>query len=214
MKYEIQGKPFPVLIVNLNGGEGIDCQNGAMIWMSQNMKMQTKAGGIGKVFTKALTGEAIFSNTYVAQEGPGMIALNGNTPGDIIPIELAGNEIICQKTAYLASTPGIELSMWTQKKISAGLVGGEGFILQKVSGKGTVFFEICGSVVQYTLAPGQTILVDTGYMAMMDSSCQMEVVKVGGIKNSLLGGEGFFNTKITGPGRVWLQTNRHLALPG
>lgn len=207
MIYEVKGGNLPVVEIQLDPGESINCQGGAMSWMSPNMRMQTQGGGIGKMFSKALSGEAMFSNTYSPEGGAGYIAFASSFPGNIIAVEVGpGREIICQKSAYLASTPGVELSIFFQKKLGSGLVGGEGFIMQKISGTGLVFLEIDGSVVDRVLAPGEQIIIDTGYLAMMDATCTMDVKTVGGVKNALLGGEGLFNTVVTGPGKVSLQT--------
>lgn len=207
MQYEIQGKPYPVAIVNLEGGESVICQSGAMSWMTPNMSMQTKGGGLGKMFSRAISGESMFQNTYTAQNGPGMIAFAASVPGEIMAIEIApGKEIVAQKSAFLASAPSVSYEVFFQKKLGAGFFGGEGFIMQKFSGNGMLLIEIDGSVVTYDLAAGQSMLVDTGYLAAMDATCSIDVETVKGLGNALVGGEGFFNTKVTGPGRVWLQT--------
>ena len=206
MKYDIKGAPLPVVECYMSSGEAIRCQGGAMSWMSPNMQMQTKTGGIGKMFSRAISGESLFQNTYVAQ-GDGMIAFASSFPGDILAVEVKpDHDIICQKSAYLASTEGVELSIFFQKKIGSGLFGGEGFIMQRLSGSGIAFLEIDGSVVTKDLAPGQQIVVDTGYLAMCDDTCSIDIVTVKGVKNVLFGGEGLFNTVVTGPGRVALQT--------
>ena len=207
MRYEIKGGTLPVVEVYLNDGESINCEGGAMSWMSDNLEMTTTGGGVGKVFSKMLTNEKMFSNTYTAKNGEGFIAFASSFPGAIMAVEIApGKEIICQKSAYLASTPGVELSIQFQKNVGAGFFGGEGFIMQKLSGTGLAFLEIDGSIVEHELAAGQRIVIDTGYLAMMDSTCTMNIESVKGIKNKLLGGEGFFNTVVTGPGKVALQT--------
>ena len=208
MEYQIKGTPFPVVVCRLNAGETIKCQKGGMAWMSPNMQMQTNAGGgIGKMFSRALGGESIFQNTYTAQGGVGEISFAATVPGNILAVEIsASNTIVAQKSAYLASESGVELSMFFQKKIGAGFFGGEGFIMQKLSGNGMAFLEIDGSIVEYDLADGESILVDTGYLAAMDATCSVDIETVKGIGNALLGGEGFFNTRVSGPGHVWLQT--------
>lgn len=215
MQYEIKGTPMPVLICKLEGGESVNCQRGAMSWMTPNMQMNTSVGNgaggflgaLGKAATKALSGESIFTNTYTSQGGPGEIGFASTFPGEILAFKLNGsNSIVAQKSAYLASEPGVDMSIFFQKKISAGFFGGEGFIMQQYTGVGTVFVEIDGSVVQYSLADGQSMLIDTGYLAAMDSTCKISVETVGGVGNTLFGGEGFFNTKVTGPGNIWLQT--------
>lgn len=207
MRYEIKGTPLPVVECTLDKGEAMICESGSMSWMSPNMDMQTSGGGLGKMFSKAITGESMFLNTYTAVGGEGMIAFASSFPGNIIALEVGpGREIVCQKSAFLASTPGVEFSVFFQRKFGAGFVGGEGFLMQRLSGSGLVFLEIDGSVVEKNLAPGEQIIVDTGYIAMMDASCSMDVVSVKGVKNALLGGEGLFNTVVTGPGRIFLQT--------
>ena len=207
MKYEIKGGNMPAVECHLSAGESINCQSGAMTWMSPNMEMQTGGGGIGKMFGRLLSGESMFRNTYTAKGGDGMIAFASSVPGNLLAIELQpGQDIVCQKSAYLASEPGVEMSVFFQKKLSSGFFGGEGFIMQRLSGSGMVFLEIDGSVVEHKLASGEKIIIDTGYLAMMDATCSIEIESVKGVKNALLGGEGLFNTVVTGPGRVMLQT--------
>ncbi len=206
MRYEIKGGAFPVVICYLNGGERMITEGGSMVWMSPNMHMETTGGGLGKMLGKALSGERMFQNIYTAQ-GDGMIAFGSSFPGKIIPLDIApGHEMIVQKSAFLASEPGVELSLHFRKKIGAGLFGGEGFIMQRLSGMGTAFLEIDGDVIEYNLAQGQQLIVDTGNIAAIDITVGMDVQSVQGVKNVLLGGEGLFNTIVTGPGRVWLQT--------
>lgn len=206
MHYEIKGEPFPVVICKLSDGEQMITEKGSMVWMSPNMKMDTKGGGLGKMFSKAFSGESMFQNIYTAH-GNGMIAFGSSFPGKILPLTITpGHDMILQKSAFLASETGIDLSVHFSKKFSAGLFGGEGFIMQRVSGNGIVFIEIDGDVVEYELAQGQQIVVDTGNVAAFTPSVQMEIRQVPGLKNKLLGGEGLFNTILTGPGRIWLQT--------
>ena len=208
MNYTIEGAPMPVVICNLEGGETMLTEKGAMSWMSPNMKMETTTGGgIGKMFGRAFSGESMFINRYTAQGGTGLIAFASSFPGDIRAFEIApGQEIVAQKSAFLASTAGVEMSVFFQKRIAGGLFGGEGFIMQRLSGNGTVFLEFDGHIKEYELAPGQQIVVDTGYLAAMTAGCSINIQTVPGVKNMLFGGEGIFNTVITGPGRVWLQS--------
>lgn len=206
MRYEIKGTPLPVVICYLENGERMITERGAMSWMSPNMVMETQGGGVGKMFGRMLSGDSLFLNQYTAN-GNGMIAFASSFPGSIIPFEIApGKEIIVQKSGFLAAQAGVELSVHFHHKPGAGFFGGEGFIMQKLTGNGTAFVEIDGSVVEYELAPGQQMLLDTGYLAAMEQTCQMSVQQVAGIKNKLLGGEGFFNTIVTGPGKIWVQT--------
>lgn len=206
MEYEIKGTPLPVVICQLNRGESLICDSGAMAWMDPCMEMQTSAGGLGKAFGRMFSGETIFQNRYTAN-ADGKIAFASSFPGKIIPYQVAaGKEIVVQKSSFLACEPSIEMSIFFNKKMSSGFFGGEGFIMTKLAGTGTAFLEIDGDTVEYDLAPGQQIIADTGYVAMMDATCKMEIKSVPGLKNKFLGGEGFFNTVITGPGKVILQT--------
>lgn len=216
MQYEIKGTPFPAVVCRLEPNEAVCCQKGGMSWMSPNMKMETNAGGgVKKAFSRAFSGESIFQNKYTAVGGPGEIAFAATVPGNILPVEISPNKtIIAQKSAYLASTTGVDISIFFQKKIGAGLFGGEGFIMQKFSGQGIVFLEIDGSLVEYDLAANQSILVDTGYLAAMDDTCSISVETVKGVGNALFGGEGFFNTKVSGPGHIWIQTMPISAIAG
>ena len=206
MNYEIKGGSFPVVICNLENGEKMITEKGSMVWMSPNMQMQTHGGGLGRMFSKAFTGESMFQNTYTAN-GAGMIAFGSSFPGQIKAVTIApGQEMIVQKSAFLASEAGVQLSLHFRKNLGAGLFGGEGFIMQRLYGSGTAFVEIDGSLIEYDLKPGQKIVVDTGNVAGFSVGVQMEIQQVPGVKNVLLGGEGLFNTVLTGPGRVWLQT--------
>lgn len=208
MKYNIQGEPMPVVICDLDANESMITEKGSMVWMSPNMEMQTSGGGsIGKAFGRMFSGESMFQNIYTAKGEPGMIAFASSFPGQIRAFEITPDHpIIAQKSAFLASEKGVELSVFFQKKVGAGFFGGEGFIMQKLSGRGLVFLEFDGSTVEYDLAPGQRLVVDTGNLAMMDATCSIQIESVKGLKNKLLGGEGLFNTVVTGPGRVVLQT--------
>lgn len=207
MRYQISGEPMPVVICDVEANESMITEKGSMVWMSPNMEMQTSAGGIGKAFGRMFSGESMFQNIYTARGGPGMIAFASSFPGSIRAVEITPDRpVVVQKSGFLASETGVELSVFFQKKAAAGFFGGEGFILQKLSGHGTAFLEIDGSVVEYDLQPGQQIVVDTGNLAMLDATCSIDVQTVKGMKNKLFGGEGLFNTVITGPGRVVLQT--------
>ena len=207
MRYNITGEPMPVVICDVEANESLITEKGSMVWMSPNMEMQTSAGGIGKAFGRMFSGESMFQNIYTAKGGPGMIAFASSFPGSIRAVEITpARPIVVQKSGFLASEKGVELSVFFQKKAITGFFGGEGFILQKLSGYGTAFLEIDGSAVEYNLQPGQQIVVDTGNLAMLDATCSVDVQTVKGAKNVLFGGEGLFNTVVTGPGRVILQT--------
>lgn len=208
MQYQIKGDTLPVVICQLEAGETMVAERGSMSWMSPNMAMNTTTnGGIGKAFGRMFSGEAMFQNTYTAQGGHGLIAFASSFPGSIKAFQVEpGKEYIFQKRAFLAGEAGVNLSVHFQKKVASGLFGGEGFILQKVSGNGIAFAEFDGHVVEYDLQPGQQIVVDSGYLAAMEASCKMDIQTVPGLKNMVFGGEGLFNTVITGPGHIWLQT--------
>ncbi len=208
MQYEITGTPLPVVTCTLQAGEKMITESGAMSWMSPNMQMETTSnGGIGKVLGRMFSGERMFQNVYTAMGGQGMIAFASSFPGTILPFQITPtNTIIVQKRGFLAAEAGVELSVFFNQRIGSGLFGGEGFIMQKLSGNGTAFVEIDGSVVEYELAPGQQIVVDTGILAAMSETCSMSIQQIHGVTNVLFGGEGLFNTVITGPGKVYLQS--------
>lgn len=206
MQYELKGGVFPVVVCQLADGEKMITEKGSMVWMSPNMAMETTGGGLGKMFSKAFSGESMFQNIYTAR-GEGMIAFGSSFPGRILTLDVApGREFILQKTAFLASEAGVQLSIHFNKKFGSGLFGGEGFIMQRLSGSGIAFAEVDGELVEYTLASGQQMIVDTGNVLGFESSVAIDIQQVKGIKNKLLGGEGFFNTVLTGPGKIWLQT--------
>lgn len=206
MNYEIKGGSFPIVICQLSDGEQMITEKGSMVWMSPNLDMQTTGGGLGKMFSKAFSGESMFQNIYTSR-GQGMITFGSSFPGKIIPLEIApGRDFIVQKSSFLAGERGVNLSIHFNRKIGAGLFGGEGFIMQRLSGSGIAFIEIDGDLVEYQLAPGQQIIVDSGNVAGFESTVSMDIQQVRGAKNVLFGGEGLFNTVLTGPGRIWLQT--------
>ncbi len=206
MRYEIKGGSFPVVTCYLENGESMITESGSMVWQTPNVKMETHGGGIGKMFSKALSGESIFQNTFTAN-GAGMVTFGSSFPGKILPLEIGpGKEMILQKGSFLAAEAGVDLSIHFNKKLGAGFFGGEGFIMQRLSGRGIAFAEIDGELVEYDLAAGETLIVDTGNVAGFEIGVSMEIKQVPGLKNKLLGGEGFFNTVLTGPGKVWLQT--------
>ena len=208
MQYRIEGTPLPVVICDLNPGETMLCEGGGMSWMSPNMQMQTQAGGFGKAMGRMFSGESLFLNHYTAMGGPGMIAFASSFPGSIRAFQITpGQGIVAQKTAFLASEPGVELSVHFQRKLGAGFFGGEGFVMQRLSGQGMAFIEIDGYAMEYQLGPGQQMVIDTGYLAAMSETCTMDIVSTGGVKNALFGGEGLFNTVVTGPGLIILQTH-------
>lgn len=207
MKYEIKGGTFPVVTCYLEDREQMITEKGSMVWQSPNVKMETKGGGIGKMFSKALSGESMFQNIFTAQNGSGMVTFGSSFPGKIIPVEIGpGKEMILQKRAFLAAEISVKLDIHFSQKLGAGIFGGEGFIMQKLSGHGMAFAEIDGEVIEYELSAGEQLIVDTGNVAGFEPGVSMEIKQVAGLKNKLLGGEGFFNTLLTGPGKIWLQT--------
>ncbi len=208
MQYEIKGNPFGVAICHLASGEAMKNEAGSMVWMSPNMQMSTNGGGgIGKAFGRFFSGESVFQNVYTAQGGNGLIAFAASFPGEVRAIEITPDRpLVVQKTAFLASEMGVDFSVYFNHKASGGLFGGEGFIMQKLSGSGVAFVELDGSIVEYELGAGQQMIVDTGNLAMCDATVQIEAKTIKGVKNVLFGGEGLFNTVLTGPGRIWLQT--------
>ena len=211
MQYEIKGTTYPAVVLRLSNGESVVTEGGAMSWMSDNMKMETSGGGIGKMFGRAFSNESIFQNIYTATGGPGMLACSSKFPGRIEAFEITpGQAMIFQKSSFLCCERSVELSVYFQKKLGAAFFGGEGFIMQKVSGNGLCFAEFEGDIVKYRLGAGQKIVVDTGNLAAVTDGVSIDIQKVPGVKNVLFGGEGIFNTVVTGPGTVWLQT---LSLP-
>ena len=208
MRYQIEGTPLPVVVCELTAGESMITERGSMSWMSPNMKMETTSnGGFGKALGRMFAGEAIFQNRYTAQGGSGMIAFASSFPGSILAFDIRPDQgIIVQKSGFLAAEAGVNLSVHFQKKLGAGFFGGEGFIMQKLSGRGMAFAEIDGELMEYQLGAGEQLIVDTGNVAGFEVGVQMDIRQVDGLKNKFLGGEGFFNTLLTGPGRVWLQT--------
>ncbi len=208
MKYEIKGGSFPVVECTLKNGEAMITQSGSMCWMDSSIKMETSTnGGVKKVVGRLFTAEHLFQNIYTATSDNAKIAFGTCVPGAIMAVELKqGQSIICQKSAFLASHGSIELSTFFNKKIGTGLFGGEGFIMQKLTGEGTVFLEVDGSAEIFDLKAGEQKILSTGYLVSMDQTCTMDVQTVKGAKNIFLGGEGIFNTVITGPGKVIVQT--------
>lgn len=206
MNYKIDGESLPVLKCRLEQGEAIQCEAGAMAWMDDGIEMQTEAGGLGKMFGRLFTGENMFLNTYVASKA-GEIAFASKFPGSIRAIEISpGNGLIVQKGSYLATFGEVQSEVYIQKRLGGGLFGGEGFLMRKFTGKGLVFLEVDGSAHEYELAQGETKIIDTGNLAAMTETCSMDIRTIKGVKNVLFGGEGLFNTVVTGPGKITLQS--------
>jgi uncharacterized protein (TIGR00266 family) len=208
LRYTIEGENLPVVICYPEANQTVLSETGAMSWMSPNIRMDTNSGGgIKKALGRMFAGESLFMNEFTAQGGMGTVAFASSFPGSIIPYEVSpGNSIILQKHSFLAMEKGLDLSIYFQKKLGKGLFGGEGFVMNKISGSGLVFIEIDGYCKEYTLEANESIIVDTGYLAAMSESCTMDIEAIEGAKNIFLGGMGLFHTKVTGPGKVYLQT--------
>lgn len=215
MQYRIIGEPLPAVICDVAPGETLITERGSMSWMTPNMKMETSAGPLGKALGRMFSGDSLFLNRYTAQGTPGQITFTSSFPGSIRAFAITpDNPVIVQKSAFMASESTVELSIHFQKKLGAGFFGGEGFIMQKLSGHGIAFVEIDGHACEYELAEGQSMVVDTGYLAAMSATCTMDIVTVPGVKNMLFGGEGLFNTVVRGPGKIILQTMPISAVAG
>lgn len=207
MRYQIEGGSLPAAVIQLERGETLVSELGGRTWAKGPITTETKApGGIGKSIGRMFSGENLFMSYYTA-EGPVEIGFASSFAGSIVVKELAaGQSIICQKSAFLCATSQVELSIFFQKKLGAGFFGGEGFIMQKVTGPGTVFLELDGYVKEYVLAQGEELVCDTGVVALMDETCTMDVRMVKGLKNKIFGGEGLVDTVIIGPGKAYIQT--------
>ena len=207
MKYKIFGDKLPGLTLQLDAGESIYTQSGGMSWMTDNFKMDTNVrGGLMKGLGRMLTGESLFMATYTAQADAAEITLTSAMPGEIRALTLDGSkQYIAQKSAFLCAQPGVELSTYVTK-LKTGLFGGEGFLMQRLSGQGMVFLELDGSIVEIDLQPGQRLKIDTGNIAFFESNVKYDVVTVKGFTNILFGGEGLFLSVLEGPGKVWLQS--------
>lgn len=208
MKYEIFGHPMPAVTVYLDPGESIFTQSGGMSWMTSSVDMDTNMkGGLLKGLGRMFTGDTLFMATYTARGAGQAVTCASTFPGTIVALQLGGGrEYICQKSSFLCAQPSVELSVSLINNVPGGLFGGEGFVLQNLSGAGMAFVELDGSIREYNLQPGERIRVDTGNVALFESQVRYSVERIKGFKNILFGGEGLFLTTLEGPGRVWLQT--------
>ena len=207
MEYQLIGDVMPAVEVRMQSGEAMYTQSGGMVWMSEGIKMDTNTnGGVLKGFTRKFAGESMFMATYSATVDNATIAFASTVPGKIMSIDMVNGPMICQKNAFLCAQPSVTLNTIFNKKIGAGLFGGEGFILQELVGAGMAFLEVDGDVVVKDLQPGEVIKVDTGNVVAFSKGMNYEIERIKGLKNIFLGGEGLFHTKLTGPGRVILQT--------
>lgn len=208
MKYEIHGTTLQTLDVYLDQGESLFTDSGGMAWMTGDVDMATDTrGGLMKGLARSLAGESLFLTTYTCRSSGALITFTPEAPGSIIPLELgAGESRICQKDAFMVAESRMSLEIHFRKKLGAGLFGGEGFVLQRITGPGTAWVEIAGEVRSYTLKSGQTMTVDPGHIAMYEPTVNYDITRVKGVRNILFGGEGLFLATLTGPGRVWLQS--------
>lgn len=209
MEYKIIGSTLQAVILELDPGETIYSESGGMAWMSANIQMKTsgRGGGLGGALARAVSGESLFLVEYTSANGKGVVAFASDFPGKIVPLNLGqGQQMICQKTAFLCAEKTVGLDIHFRKRLGAGLFGGEGFILQKITGPGVAFVCLDGEIVEYTLQPNQVIKVDTGHVAMYEPTVSFDVEMVKGMTNIFFGGEGLFLATLRGPGRVWLQT--------
>jgi uncharacterized protein (TIGR00266 family) len=208
MEYTIHGTVMQALEVTLAQGESIYTESGGMAWMTDGIDMKTSGkGGLSKALGRVLSGESLFLTTYTCRAAQGMITFTPEALGKVLPLNLkAGFSMICQKDAFMCAEESIDLAMHFRKKIGAGLFGGEGFILQKLTGPGLAFVEIAGEVQMVELAAGEKLKIDPGHIAMYEPTCDYDIEMIKGVMNWLGGGEGLFLATITGPGKVWLQT--------
>ncbi|NLD43113.1 MAG: TIGR00266 family protein [Chloroflexi bacterium] len=208
MRYELHGDMLPSIDVYLEAGESVYTESGGMAWMRGDLEMTTNTrGGLLKGLGRKLAGESLFMTTYTCRSGEGMITFTPESPGKIIARQLAeGQSIIAQKDAFMAAEEGVDIEMHFRKRLGTGLFGGEGFILQRISGPGWAFFEIAGDVREYDLAPGEVLKVDPGHIAMYEPEVDYDITSVKGLTNVLFSGEGLFLATLRGPGKVWLQS--------
>ena len=208
VRYQVLGEDLPVLTIELQPGQTIFTESGAMAWMSGNVEMHTgSGGGLGKMFGRMVAGESLFITDFTCTGGTGIVAFAADFPGKIIPRSLApGQSLIAQKDAFLCAEKSVELAVHFRRKLGAGLVGGEGFVMQRLTGPGLAFLSIDGTVVEYTLTEGQLLKVDTGHVGAFEPTVSFDVERVKGFANALFGGEGLFLATLRGPGRVWLQS--------
>jgi uncharacterized protein (TIGR00266 family) len=213
--YQIVGTTMQAAIIQLEPGQVIYSETGGMSWMSGNVLMNTNAGGggaglggmLGGMLKRAIAGESLFIVDYTVQGGRGLVAFASEFPGKIIPLHLtAGQSMVMQRDAFMCAEKSVSLDLHFRRNLGSGFFGGEGFVLQRVTGPGVAFVELDGEIVEYTLEPGQVMKVDTGHVAMFEPTVQFDVEMIRGFRNILFGGEGLFLATLRGPGRVWLQT--------
>lgn len=212
MDAQVKGTVLPVLEVSLNPGETLVAEAGELSWMTDSVQLRTTtqtagAKGMFGALKRAVGGGGLFMSEYTAEGGPGVVSFATKLPGQILPIQVSPNAgFLVHRHGFLCATEGVEVSMAFQKKLGAGIFGGEGFILQKLAGTADAWVELDGEVVVYDLQPNQTLRVHPGHVGMFQESVSFDITTVPGIKNKIFGGDGLFLAKLSGPGRVWLQT--------
>jgi len=212
MRTEITGTVLPVLQVSLSAGETVVAETDRMSWMSPNIALNTTmatagAGGVFGALSRAVSGGTLFMTEFTAEGGEGAVSFAATVPGHIVEVTVGGGqEYLVQRHGFLAGSDGIEIAMGFQKRLGAGVFGGEGFVLQRVSGQGSAFVEVGGEIVPYDLQQGQTLRVHPGHIGMFEASVSFDITMMRGVKNALFGGDGLFLADLTGPGKVWLQT--------
>jgi uncharacterized protein (TIGR00266 family) len=210
IEYEILGDDLQAVVVELDPGEAVQAEAGAMLFMDDAIKMDTgTGGGVFKGLSRIFTGESFFITNFAnTGGGKAKVAFSAPYPGKIIPLDLGAitTPMLCQKDAFLCAAKGTEISVAFTKKLGAGVFGGEGFILQKLTGDGWAFAHAGGTIIARDLAPGESMRVDTGCIAAFQESVDYDIKFVGGFKNALFGGEGLFLATLKGPGRVYLQS--------
>ncbi len=208
MQYKISGTIMESVDIHLKQGESVYTESGGMAWMRGSFDMDTSTkGGLGAGLGRMLAGESLFLTTYTCKSQDGLITFTPEAPGKVIALNLeTGQSMICQKDSFMCAEQKVKLEMHFRKKLGAGLFGGEGFILQKITGPGTAFVEIPGEVREIQLAPGERIMVDPGHIAMFEPAVNYDIAGVKGLKNVLFSGEGLFLATLTGPGKIWLQS--------
>jgi uncharacterized protein (TIGR00266 family) len=207
MKYSITGDNLQFVTMEIENGETVWAEAGAMVYMSANMDMKAELqGGLFKGIKRKLAGESFMITNFTSQGGPGVVAFGGNAPGKIYAMDITGKDFLAQKDAFLCAEKSVNWEIAFQKKLGSTFFGGEGLILEKISGSGMVFFHACGDLVEMDLKPGQTYKIATAHVVGWESSVTYDIQAAGGIKTSMFGGEGFFLTTLTGPGKIVIQS--------
>lgn len=211
MNHRIIGTTLPVLELQMAPGESVLAVSGELSWMSQSIELHTTtgvgSGGFGGLFKRIAGGGSLFMTKYTAQGAPGLLAFATKMPGHILPVEVSpSGEYMIHRHGFLCGTEGVELGVGFQQSLGAGIFGGDGFLLQRLSGSGQAWVELDGEVVPYTLAAGETLRVHPGHVGMFDLGVRFEITRIRGIRNMLFGGDGIFLAALTGPGRIWLQS--------